>query len=205
MLNFYMQGNKTLQFYTENVNSFIEGTINVDFHLVCNRFLAHLPACAIILDYGCGAGRDTKYFLEKNYAVDAIDGSPELCKFAKEYTGIDVKCMLFNELEVENNYDGIWACASILHVKKSELPDIFRKMICALKKEGYIYTSFKYGDFEGEVNGRYFSNFTTDSFNEFLRQFPELCIAEEWISSDVRPGRGEEKWLNVILKKRIFR
>ena len=100
---------------------------------------------------------------------------------------------------------GIWACSSILHVSKKDLPDIFARMISAVKSEGVIYTSFKYGDFEGERNGRYFSDFTSESFGEFLLQFPELHIIAEWISGDVRPGRGEEKWLNIILEKSTIR
>ncbi|MCD8110759.1 MAG: class I SAM-dependent methyltransferase, partial [Clostridiales bacterium] len=171
------------------------------FHEVEDRFLYYLQSRAIILDFGCGSGRDTKYFLEHGFHVDAIDGSEELCRYASVYTGISVKCMLFQELEEYEKYDGIWACASILHVSKRELPDIFRKMISALKPNGIIYISFKYGDFEGERNGRYFSDFTEESFLEFLVQFSEMHIIEKWISLDIRPERGDEKWLNLILRK----
>ncbi|MCC8150510.1 MAG: class I SAM-dependent methyltransferase, partial [Lachnospiraceae bacterium] len=154
-----------------------------------------------ILDFGCGSGRDTKYFLEHGFFVDAIDGSEELCRYAFVNTGISVKCMLFQELEEYEKYDGIWACASILHVSKTELPDIFQKMIRSLKQDGFIYASFKYGDFEGEKSGRYFSYFTENTFSEFLVQFSELHMMEQWISTDIRPERGDEKWLNLILRK----
>lgn len=71
----------------------------------------------------------------------------------------------------------------------------------ALKANGIVYTSFKYGDFEGERNGRYFTDFTPEAFGEFMQEVPELKIEEYWITGDVRPGRGEEKWLNLILRK----
>ena len=74
-------------------------------------------------------------------------------------------------------------------------------MALAVKSEGIIYTSFKYGTFSGERNGRYFTDMTEDSFDELLRKIPELKTEELWITSDVRPGRGEEKWLNLILRK----
>lgn len=193
--------NHTLSYYKQNAEAFVENTVHADFHEASDRFLCLMQREASILDFGCGSGRDTKYFLEQGYLVDAIDGSEELCRYASAYTGIPVKCMLFQELEKYEKYDGIWACASILHVSRTELPDVFRKMIRSLKQDGIIYTSFKYGDFEGERNGRYFSDFTEESFSEFLVQFSELHMIEQWVSLDVRPERGDEKWLNLILRK----
>lgn len=109
--------------------------------------------------------------------------------------------MLFEELEESEKYDGIWACSSILHLNKSALKDVLKKMSIALKENGVIYTSFKYGDFEGERNGRYFTDFTLEVFKEYIREVPELQIEDYWITGDVRPGRSEEKWLNLILRK----
>ncbi len=193
--------NKTLDYYNKNASSFVEGTVSVHFTDVQDRFLKQLSGKKI-LDFGCGSGRDTKYFLDLGYDVTAIDGSEELCKLASEYTGIEVKCMLFQELDEVDAYDGIWACSSILHLSKEELKPVLVKMMNAIKDTGVIYTSFKYGDFEGEKNGRYFSNFTLESFQEYVKDIPTLQIEEYWLSSDVRPGREEEKWLNLILRKK---
>ncbi len=192
---------RTLNYYQENTDRFVSGTVGVDFSSVTDRFLQYLRPGAEILDFGCGSGRDTRYFLERGYRVDAVDGSPKLCSCAEKLTGIPVRCMLFQELDEDSRYDGIWACASILHVSKEELPDIFRRMLRALKPEGILYTSFKYGEFEGIRGGRYFTDFTEASFREFLSLFPELQKEEEWITGDARPERQEEKWLNVILRK----
>ena len=131
----------------------------------------------------------------------ATDGSAELCRLASSFTGIKVKEMLFQELDEIGVYDGIWACSSILHLPKQELLPVIRKMCIALKDNGVIYTSFKYSNFEGERNGRYFTDFTEDTFREFIKVIPELMIEDQWITLDVRPGRGEEKWLNLILQK----
>lgn len=193
--------NNTLNYYNQNADNFVQGTLSVNFSDTQERFLPYLPVEATILDFGCGSGRDTKCFLDKGYVVDAIDGSEELCKIASEHTGIDVKQMLFEDLDANGKYDGIWACASILHLSKAGLESVLRKMAVALKSHGVIYTSFKYGDFEGERNGRYFTDFTMESFKEYIQKVPEFQIEESWITSDVRPGRGEEKWLNLILRK----
>lgn len=191
----------TLKYYDENAESFASGTIDAGFSEVHNKFIGYLPQDSYILDFGCGAGRDTKFFLEKGLRVDAIDGSEKLCEIASRNTGIAVKRMLFSELEDIDKYDGIWACASILHLKKEELKDVIKKMIRAVKPGGLIYTSFKYGQFEGYRNDRFFTDFTEESFHEFIKEFSGILITEEWISSDVRPGRGNEKWLNLILKR----
>jgi len=191
----------TIEYYEKNAKKFAEGTSSVDFLETQNRFLTKLKNGSAILDFGCGSGRDTKYFLDKGFNVEATDGSKELCKLASEYTGIKVRQLLFEELDEKNKYDGIWACSSILHLSKEELKPVLNRMKDALKADGIIYTSFKYGTFEGERNGRYFTDMTEESFADLISGIDGLKIEEQWISSDVRPGRGEEKWLNLILRK----
>jgi len=195
----------TINYYNDNAQKFTDETINVDFREIQEKFLSCLPKDAVILDLGCGSGRDTKYFLDRGYRVDAVDGSRELCRLAAAYTGIPVRQMMFDELDACEKYDGIWACASVLHVPQRELPDIMRRMIDAAKPDGIIYMSFKYGDHEGLQNGRYYTCLTEKSFSELLGQLPEnnykITVQAQWISGDVRTDRGAEQWLNIILRK----
>ena len=191
----------TLDYYNTNANAFVSSTLSVDFSQTQDKFLNLLPPTASILDFGCGSGRDTKYFLDAGMQVDATDGSEELCKLASEYTEIPVRQMLFEELDAKAQYDGIWACSSILHLPKESLKDVLRKMIAALKEHGIIYTSFKYGTFEGERNRRFFTDFTEETFREFVADVDGIRIEEMWITGDVRPDRGDERWLNLILRK----
>ena len=193
--------NKTLDYYNQYAEKFAAETVSVDFESVQSRFLQKLPPCAYILDFGCGSGRDTKYFLEHGYQVEAMDGSIELCRLASRYTGIDVKNMLFRELSEVKKYDGIWACSSILHLPQDELSDVMRKMAAALKENGVLYTSFKYGFFAGERNGRYFTDMTEELFTDFISGIKGLEVVEQWTTSDARPEREREKWLNIIMKK----
>lgn len=192
---------KTLAYYNENAEQYIHDTVSVEFSNIQNTFLNKLHSGASILDFGCGSGRDARYFIQRGFKVEAIDGSIQLCARASELAGIEVKCMQFQELDESVTYDGIWACASILHLSKGELKAVFGKMSTALKENGVIYSSFKYGDFEGERNGRYFIDFIEETFSKFIKEFSELEIEELWITGDVRKERGEERWLNVILRK----
>lgn len=196
-----MKYNTTLGYYNDHADEFYKSTVNVEFASMQQQFLNKLKKGSYILDFGCGSGRDTKYFLEKGYNVDAVDGSKELCKLASEYTGIEVKKMFFQELTEVGKYDGIWACSSILHLSIEELAEVMRKMVVALKEHGIIYTSFKYGTFSGERNGRFFTDMTEKTFADFLSRIDGLEVEGQWITLDARPGRGEEKWLNLILRK----
>lgn len=191
----------TLAYYAANAEAFASSTSSVEFSAVQERFEALLEPGARVLDFGCGSGRDARRFLEAGFAVDAVDGSPELCAIASRHAGLPVRCIRFEELDAVGSYDGIWACSSILHVPGAQLPALLTKMAAALRDGGVIYASFKHGEGEGMRHGRYFSDFTERSFARLLEQVPVLSVEEQWVSSDVRPGREDEKWLNVILRK----
>ncbi|MCI8482957.1 MAG: class I SAM-dependent methyltransferase [Lachnospiraceae bacterium] len=194
--------NKTIAYYDQHASEFAKSTVDVDFKEMQERFLEKIPLKAHILDFGCGSGRDTRYFMERGYQVTPVDGSKELCQKAECYTGVPVRHMLFQELEEQETYDGIWACASILHLSGQELLEVMPRMAAALKEKGIVYTSFKYGNFEGMRNGRYFLDMTEEKWTEMVQKTGAFKLEEYWITSDVRPGRGEERWLNIILRKK---
>ena len=191
----------TLQYYENHAMEFISGTIVADMSDARSRFMNQLQPGAYILDLGCGSGRDVKAFLDAGYQVDAVDGSSELCRIASEYTGIPVRQMLFQELDSVETYDSIWACASILHLPTEELEVVLHRIQRALKPRGILYTSFKYGSFEGLRNGRYFTDFTEEILTAFWSEIKGLCIIDTWITGDVRPGREEERWINLLARR----
>ena len=199
--NAHAAAGATLAYYAANAEAFASSTASIEFSAVQERFEALLEPGARVLDFGCGSGRDAKRFAEAGFAVDAVDGSPELCRIAAEFTGLPVRCMRFEELSAVAEYDGIWACSSILHVPSAQLPALLTSMAVALRDDGVIYTSFKYGEGEGMRHGRYFSDFTEETFARLLDQVPVLREEDHWVSADVRPGREDERWLNVILRK----
>ena len=192
---------KTLDYYDRIAEEFAADTRDADVGELHALFLAHLPAGGRILDLGCGSGRDSRLFLDTGYPVVAVDGSSEFCKIASALIGQEVLCRTFEELDFEEEFDGVWACASILHVPSERLPGVIARISHALKRGGFFYASFKYGVFEGERNGRYFTDLDEAGFANMIAGFPEFEIVETRITSDVRPGRAEEKWLNVVVRK----
>ena len=190
----------TNEYYKNNSQDFFASTVNADVSDLYDHFLKYMPDGARILDLGCGSGRDTKAFTERGYRVDAMDGSAELCRMASEYTGIDVRCAVFSEVNSVDEYDAIWACASLLHIDECELKCVLPKLLSALKENGIMYMSFKYGDFEGERDGRFFLDMNESKMRSVLDTVKGISIVEEWITDDVMPNR-ELRWYNVIIRK----
>ena len=199
----------TIGYYNRNARNYAEQTRMVDLSELYEDFEECLDPGARILDLGCGSGRDSKYFLEKGYSVIPVDGSAAMCIAASEYLHIPVRQMLFSELKFKNEFDGIWACASLLHVRKTEIRDIMAKVERALKPDGVLYASFKYGEEEKNIDGRHFSFYEKNIdgrhfsfYNETdLDWISDLGLIEYWISEDVRLNKQGEKWLNTLWRK----
>ncbi len=182
------------KYYDDNAQSFYRSTVDVDMTDLYSQFLPFIGAAGRILDLGCGSGRDTKHFVDLGYQVDAIDASKEMVSLASVKSGIKVKHMTFQQFSANCKYDGIWACASLLHVKKEKLPNVLSKISDALKPGGIWYLSFKLGDTERLKEGRYFTDLNEQSLSELISGLPELTIDQLWITTDKRPGR-EESWI----------
>lgn len=193
--------NNSIEYYEQNAEEYVAATLNVDMSAIYTKFLDYIPSGGSILDAGCGSGRDTKYFLDHGYKVTAIDGSAEMAARTYKLTGIKVRHQNFCEINDSNAFDGIWACASILHVSKAEMVSIINKLCSALTEGGTLYLSYKYGENEETRSNRHFSNYTEQSFHRLLQDCDSLRIIDMWTTQDVRPDRQDEQWLNVLLSK----
>lgn len=189
---------ETIDYYDRHAEEYFDSTVDADMNDLYSRFLRHIKKAGYILDAGCGSGRDSKFFLSLGYSVKAIDGSKELCKLASENIGQEVECVNFQDLSYINEFDAIWACASLLHVYKNDLNKVINSLHKALKDKGIIYVSFKYGDCDRIQGERYFNDLNEDLIKKLLISFD---IKEMWFSDDVRPGRSD-RWINVIAKKK---
>ncbi|CAM6682710.1 class I SAM-dependent methyltransferase [Leclercia adecarboxylata] len=191
----------TLKYYHDNAQTFFDGTVNVDMSSLYETFTQHLAPGARVLDAGCGSGRDAKAFQEMGYRVEAFDASPAMVELAREHTGLPVKVMSFAEVDWKEEFDGIWCCASLLHVPAVELPGVMRRLADALKPGGVWYVSFKYGDGEREVDGRRFTDMDEDDLNTLVSSLTAMEVGEVWLTQDKRPDR-KEIWVNGILRKK---
>lgn len=187
-------------YYDLNAKAFIESTLKADMTEHYAKFLAYIPKHGSILDAGCGSGRDSKNFQDIGYQVEAFDISIEMVKFATQYTGIEVKHHDFISVEEDIKFDGIWACASLLHVSCQELIEILAKYKSVLKPQGVMYMSFKYGTDHYTKNGREFYCYTEETINDLIKQVGDYDVLESYVTGDVRNERSEEKWTSIIIR-----
>lgn len=192
----------TLAYYNQNAGEYFEQTVEADLQQSYDKFLTLLPKDAYILDFGCGSGRDSKYFIEKGCRVKAIDGSIEMCKLATKYIGQEVFCMKFEDLNETEVYDGIWACSSILHVEKEQLPNILLKMLAALKKNGVIYTCFKKGTGIEIKEGKYYHYLTKEELDDILSKLAIKATIIDYYETNSSVKRPDKPiWNNFLIRK----
>lgn len=191
----------SLSYYNKNANLYFESTVELNMEEILNKFIDYLPEGGEVLDLGCGSGRDSLYLIEHGFDVTAVDGSEELCELASIHIGQDVLHLSFSELNFENVFDGIWACASLLHTVPEELIGLLNQVIRGLKIDGVLYMSFRYGDFSGFRNGRYFNDFKTNELKGMLNKLNMIDIIDIWKSNDVRLDKENDLWMNVLIKK----
>jgi SAM-dependent methyltransferase len=192
---------QTLSYYEANAERFFQNTHDVDMGSIYGPFLSLLPPGAHILDAGCGSGRDSRAFLERGYVVTAMDASEAMVELASQHLGRPVLHMSFDQVRFREVFDGVWACASLLHVPKRSLPQVLEQLGKALKVGGVMYASFKFGEEEVVRNSRLFSDYSDDGFRRLLESRPEIELVRLWRTTDLRPEYSETVWLNVLLRK----
>lgn len=188
-------------YYQQHAERFFTETVTVDMSALYQPFVAHLKPGARILDPGCGSGRDAKAFHEMGYDVEAFDASAELVELARQHSGLPVEQKRFEEVSTVERYNGIWCCASLLHVPLAELPGVMALLARALKPDGVWYLSFKYGSGEREKDGRVFTDMDEIKLNDLIADLENIVLLDTWITGDKRPERQNEKWLNSLLRK----
>ena len=166
-------------------------------------FLDILPASALILELGCGGGRDAQYMISRGFAVDPTDGVPAIAAKASERLGLAVRVMRFDELEASEKYDAVVTSASLLHVPRKGLPDVLTLIWKALKPGGWHLATYKTAQDEGrDEYGRYFNYLTRDDAQV------SYAAAGNWASmtfeehSDLGYLNASAMWLKVIVQKK---
>ncbi len=190
----------SIDYYDANARAFAAQTLEADIDATRDWFLAQLPPGGSVLEAGCGAGRDALAFLRAGYQVTAFDGSAAMVQLTAELTGLPVQHRLFAEVDWEAEFDGVWACASLLHVPRADLPDALARLARALKPGGAFFASFKLGDEERHANGRYFNDMTPASLAPLIAA-AGLDLVEARVTADGRPGREHEQWVSALARR----
>lgn len=193
--------NLTLNYYNTYAMQFWNSTFEIDMQHLYAPFLRYIPNHARILDLGCGSGRDTLAFKQMGYLIDAMDYSSALVAKARAVTGINIRLESFYDLSIKEKYDGIWACASLIHCERDQLVTVLTRILAALKNNGICYMSFKYGDQDRQKDGRDFTDLNEYQAKQLLEEFEQAVLLQQWITTDQRTDQTQE-WLNIIFQKK---
>ncbi|MCH2149404.1 MAG: class I SAM-dependent methyltransferase [Phycisphaerales bacterium] len=192
--------NTTLDYYDRNADAFTARTINDDLTSEYDAFLEHLAPGGHILDAGCGSGRDTRHFLDMGYHVTAFDGSIEMAARATEHTGLSVAHLRFEDIAYDAEFDGIWACATLLHIPHARLPQTLTRLARGLKPDGTLYMSMKYGDDEQCIEGRHFTFVDETALHTLLETCPELTPLRIWSSTEHYEDGSSQVWVHGLAR-----
>ena len=191
----------TINFYEKNAEAYAALTVTADMSRAYEKFLAYLPHGAKVLDAGCGSGRDSLFFMRQGYRVTMLDASAAMCRCAEKLTGQKALHKTFAEINFDKQFDGIWANASLLHVPEQELEKVLKILHRALKDDGVLYASWKYGEAERRDGERFYCDMTEEKLKKLLQRTGCFVCEEVWVSEDVLPLHREQPWLNVVLGK----
>ena len=204
--------NPVISYYDKNAEEFCRATKDADMSFCRDKFLHLLEqrnyikksksdkSKIHILDAGCGSGRDAKAFLDAGYQVTALDASRKMCEEAKKLIKQEVYCIKFEELQFQEEFNGIWACASLLHISFAEISGVLKRLWNALRENGVLYASFKYGEGIRTDKDRLFFNYEETALNNLMINKGYL-IEDIFLTQDVRKSREGEQWINVLAKK----
>ena len=194
----------SIDYYNRYAVPYYEETVDASMEEVMKPFvelLSEESENAEVLDLGCGSGRDTLLLEEYGFYVTPMDGSEEMCKLAEVNTDKEVLQMTYDEMEFDDVFDGIWACASLIHLTEDEMRKVMKKLVQALKENGVLYFSVHRGARDGIYHGRYFHDYNRRELQSLMEEYPELEVVDIWTTQDVRSEKSDKLWLNVLARK----
>lgn len=194
--------NKTIDFYNNNADQYYQSTVAADLDASRKRFAEYFQPGARIIDVGCGSGRDVLAFMDMGINAEGIDASEELVRLATERLGITANVADMSDWIADEAYDGIWCCASLMHLDETDCERFFSNLKYNLRKGGVLYISVKTGIETGtDAAGRYFRNFNEEDIRELINNTAGLRLSELWYTDDTL-SRRDFRWLNVIAEKK---
>ena len=191
----------SLDFYQQNAQTFVERTLAVNMEHLYAEFLPFVPVGGKILDAGCGSGRDSAYFKKCGHPVTAFDASSEIAALASKLIRQPVQVMGFLDVNFKEEFEAVWACASLLHVAQADMDEAVQRLTHSLKLSGVIYASFKHGSGDGVRNGRFFNDYDEPKLERLLAHHPTLKLIKVWRTTDARPDHPDESWLNFVCRR----
>jgi SAM-dependent methyltransferase len=170
-----------------------------------DAFVTGLGGSGRVLEIGSGGGRDALELEKRGISVRRTDISSGFVELLRE-NGFEADLLdpltddLADPQRPARPYDGIWACACLIHVARKDFGTLLRRLAEATRTGGPLHGSVREGDGEGvSIHG---SAAAPRRYVETYWREPALRSAlanAGWIVSEVRRyiGRPDDRWLSV--------
>jgi SAM-dependent methyltransferase len=193
---------QTIDFYNQNSERYDKTTFSLKLEIPWIEFTSRVKPSGRILDVGCGSGRDMRHFIDLGYYVEGIEPSREMAKIARSRTGAIIHEIAAEQIDFNSQFDGVWACASLLHVDRSKMEETYNSIMRSLKRSGVFYFSLKSGvGIVRKEDGRLFANYSSNEIEELVAARSDAKSFVSWESSDAL-NTINTKWLNFIVVKK---
>jgi SAM-dependent methyltransferase len=188
----------TVRFYDTHAKDYFDRTVSTDLSSLYDRFLPHIRSRGRLLDVGCGSGRDLRQFRERGYDAVGVDASSALVQMAREYSGAPCYALRLEDISYKQCFDGVWACASLLHLQRQALPSVLKRIQQALVSGGVLFTSVQIGDGEAIFpDGRFYAYYQPSDFLPMVTE-ADFTVTDSWITDDTLSRPARIRWLNVL-------
>ena len=208
-MNNYLK--KTISIYDKIAHDYAKGVLKYTPEIEREKFITLIKKGGLILDVGCAAGRDCEYFYKKGFQVRGIDLSRNLLKIAnQQLPKINFQIQDVRSLHFPNfSFDGIFACAVLLHLKRPEIFPVIQSFYRILKDGGIVFVMMKQGKGESDIKeelssgeSRHFVLVKSDEINQWMND-AGFSIIElyTWNSQDRWPDGRNVEWISCFAKK----
>jgi ubiquinone/menaquinone biosynthesis C-methylase UbiE len=196
----------TVNSYSEHAEEYSRFHFKESFENRLELFIKFLPYKKLVLDAGCGCGRDTKYLIEHGINTIGIDLSYGIIEQARihvpkaKFIQMDMRKLEFEE----SSFSGIFAMASVFHIPKEQMPDLLIEFRRVLKNDGLLYICVMKGSSEkmveksaavDKMGPRFFAFYDKEELSNLLDQAGFKTIytfIDKYLKVD---------WLNIYARK----
>ncbi len=202
----------TIETYNNIAPGYVVNTRDSQPQREFNAFCQYVVSSGLVLDAGCGGGRDCQAFVERGFKVIGIDLSEKMLQIAQA----SVKNCAFIQADLrkipldDGSVDGIWCCASLLHLKHSEVPKALIEFRRVLKKDAICCILVKEGSGDEFVQDdlsqglqRFYSYFQEDDLCQLCLSLNFSILSRHTTpeKSNRLPGKRDHNWICLLIRK----
>ena len=203
MVNFEIMkfDKQTIEFYNENAQKYSSYSYEHEKGELYQKFLNYLPGKGSILDAGCGAGWDTKFFLKNGYTVTALDASVKLLEVIETHKNLEKIESDFLNFKSNKIFDGIWASFSLQHLPKSDFKPALKLLKNSLSETGFFYIGIHEGNKEiRDTLGRYYSYYGESEISGIIQSLNLKIFSLDKLESKSFDGK-KINTMHLLIKK----